>query len=157
MSSGDTGRPQRHRTAEPQAGPAGWRYAAAGLLVVGVLGAGVVLGFGDFVGRPEASRDAPLPVRMSMAGFTPEVITGVAGEELSIMLWTTDAAPHLSGGVHTLISDELGIYETLPAESSRAVTLRLPQVPGDYDIYCDTCCGGKESPTMHAILRVVEA
>jgi heme/copper-type cytochrome/quinol oxidase subunit 2 len=29
-----------------------------------------------------------------------------------------------------------------------------PTRPGDYDFWCDSCCGGKESPTMHGILRV---
>ena len=91
---------------------------------------------------------------MSMAGFDPGIITAKAGEELTVELWTTDAAPHLHNGVHTFISDELGIYEELAAESRRTVTLEMPMTPGDYDIYCDTCCGGKASPTMHGILRV---
>jgi heme/copper-type cytochrome/quinol oxidase subunit 2 len=59
--------------------------------------------------------------------------------------------------VHTLISDELGIYEELPAESRRTVTMQMPAEPGTYDIYCDTCCGGKDSPTMHGRLHVAEA
>ncbi len=119
-----------------------------------VLGVGVILGFGDFLGRPDAATGSVLPVRMSMAGFTPSVISATAGTELAVELWTTDAAPHLEGGVHTLISDELGIYLELPAESRRTVTISVPTVPGDYDIYCDTCCGGKASPTMHGTLRV---
>jgi hypothetical protein len=28
---------------------------------------------------------------------------------------------------------------------------------GEYDIYCDTCCGGKASPTMHGKIVVDEA
>ena len=124
-------------------------------MVVAVLGVGVVLAFGDFLGRPEASSSAATPVRMSMAGFDPPVITATAGTEVALELWTTDGAVHLQGGVHTLISEELGIYEELPAESRRTVTLRMPTTAGDYDIYCNTCCGGKESPTMHGMLRVV--
>ena len=84
-----------------------------------------------------------------------------AGETVALELWTTDSAPHLHGGVHTLISDELGIYEELPAagttgESRKVVSIDTPTTPGTYDIYCDTCCGGKASPTMHGSL-VVEA
>lgn len=131
-----------------------WRYAVASGLVVAVLGAGLVLGFGDFFDRPDAETADALPVQMSMAGFDPGIITARAGEELAVELWTTDAALHLQGGVHTFISDELGIYEELAAESRRTVTLEMPLTPGDYDIYCDTCCGGKASPTMHGILRV---
>jgi hypothetical protein len=127
---------------------------ALGLVVVAVLGAGVVLGFGDFIGRPDAATAKALPVRLSMAGFEPMIIDAIAGQPLSLELWTTDAAPHLEGGVHTMISDQLGFREELPAESRRTVTLTMPSAPGDYDIYCDTCCGGKQSPTMHATIRV---
>lgn len=151
---GDTARPQRHRIEDEPAATSWWRYAAASGLVVAVLGAGLVLGFGDFLDRPDAETADALPVQMSMAGFDPGIITAKAGEELAVELWTTDAAPHLHNGVHTLISDELGIYEELAAESRRTVTLEMPMTPGDYDIYCDTCCGGKASPTMHGILRV---
>jgi plastocyanin len=153
-ANGDTGRPQRHRTDDEPAPTPWWRYAVATGLVVAVLGAGLVLGFGDFLDRPDAQTADALPVQMSMAGFDPGIITAKAGEELAVELWTTDAAPHLHNGVHTLISDELGIYEELAAESRRTVTLVMPTTPGDYDIYCDTCCGGKASPTMHGILRV---
>ena len=150
---GRTGQPQHHRRPDPA--PMGWyRPVLAAAVVVGVLGVGIVIGFGDFLGRPTAGGESALPVRLSMAGFDPPIITATAGEQLALELWTTDAAPHLQGGVHTLISDELGYYEELPAESRRVVTLRMPSTPGDYDIYCDTCCGGKQSPTMHAILRV---
>ncbi|HEX6128795.1 MAG TPA: cupredoxin domain-containing protein [Candidatus Limnocylindria bacterium] len=126
-------------------------------IVVVVLGAGFVLGFGDFFNRPDGATAEALPVQMSMAGFHPGIITARAGEKLTVELWTTDAAPHLQDGVHTLISDELGIYEELPAESRRTVTLQMPAMPGDYDIYCDTCCGGKASPSMHGTLRVEAA
>lgn len=126
---------------------------AFGAFAAVVLAVGGMLAFGDFIGRPDGVAAAE-PVRMSMAGFEPQMIHAVAGEELSVELWTTDSALHLEGGVHTLISDELGIYEELPAESRRMVTMRMPAEPGTYDIYCDTCCGGRESPSMHGILRV---
>lgn len=133
----------------------GLRQLAFAAVVVLVLGIGVALAVGDLVGqRGSASAPEAIPVRMSMAGFDPPVITGRAGERLAIELWTTDSAVHLQGGVHTFISDELGIYEELPAESRRVITLTLPDRPGDYDIYCDTCCGGRASPSMHGILRV---
>jgi hypothetical protein len=148
-----TAQPQRRRTPDQRAIPLA-RYVLAAALVIGVLGFGAAIGFGDFLGRPSPGATSALPVRMSMAGFDPAVITARAGELLTLELWTTDAAPHLQGGVHTLISDELSFYEELPAESRRIVTLRMPAAAGDYDIYCDTCCGGKQSPTMHAILRV---
>jgi heme/copper-type cytochrome/quinol oxidase subunit 2 len=138
------------------------RTAAFGVIAVAVLGAGVYLAAGDLFGqRSSATTANAIPVRMSMAGFTPSELRVPAGQIVALELWTTDAAPHLQGGVHTMISDELGIYEQLPAagatsESRRVVEVMAPARPGSYDIYCDTCCGGKASPTMHGKL-IVEA
>jgi cytochrome c oxidase subunit 2 len=130
------------------------------LIVVAALAVGGYLAFGDLAGqRGAATTGDAIPVRLSMAGFTPSEIVVPAGQAVAIELWTTDAAPHLQGGVHTMINDELGIYEELPAagptgESRRVVTIQAPAKPGTYDIYCDTCCGGKDSPTMHGKLTV---
>lgn len=154
MSRADTGRPQRRTTAEFAPRPPRWRYLAGGSLVAIVLAIGLVLGFGDFLDRPAGG--TATPVRLSMAGFEPELIHAVAGEPLSLELWTTDAALHLEGGVHSLVSDELGISEELPAESRKTVTLQMPDAAGTYDIYCDSCCGGRENPTMHGRIHVAE-
>ena len=138
------------------------RTAAFGLVAFAVLGAGIYFAAGDLFGqRGSASTAGAIPVRLSMAGFTPAEVRVRAGQTVALELWTTDAAPHLMNGVHTLISDELGIYEELPAagptgESRRVVEITAPTGPGTYDIYCDTCCGGKASPTMHGKL-IVEA
>jgi plastocyanin len=136
------------------------RKGIFGLVVAVVLGGGVYLAAGDLLGqRGSASTADAIPVRLSMAGFEPGEIRVPAGRAVSIELWTTDAAPHLAGGVHTMISDELGIYEELPAagmtgESRKIVTIKTPTRPGTYDIWCNTCCGGKDSPTMHGKLTV---
>jgi cytochrome c oxidase subunit II len=154
-----TGRPQRRSPDEPAAQQSTWwRYSLLAVVAAVVLTSGLILGFGDLFGQREAATtpDA-VTVQMTMAGFEPSVIVGTAGEELLVELWTTDSALHLDGGVHTLISDELGIYEELPANSRRTVNLSLPATAGDYNIYCDTCCGGRLSPSMHGVLRVLEA
>jgi hypothetical protein len=136
------------------------RKAAFGLIVVAVLGGGVFLAAGDLFGqRGSASTVEAIPVRLSMAGFSPGEVRVPAGQTVAIELWTTDAAAHLEGGVHTMISDELGIYEELTAagptgESRRIIQVQAPTTPGTYDIYCNTCCGGKDSPTMHGKLIV---
>lgn len=138
------------------------RRAAFGLVAAAVLGGGVYLAAGDMFGqRGSATTADAIPVRLSMAGFAPSEIRVPAGQTVTIELWTTDAAPHLDNGVHTMISDELGIYEELAAagpagESRRVVEVQTPATPGTYDIYCNTCCGGKDSPTMHGKL-IVEA
>ena len=129
-------------------------YAFA-LITVGVLTIGAVLAFGDFLNRPAAAAGT-IDVQSSMAGFTPSEIRVKAGSTVTLDWWTQDAAVHLENGVHTMIAPELGLNEALPAEGRRSVTWRVPDRPGTYDVYCDTCCGGKESPTMHGTI-VIEA
>ena len=52
------------------------RGAAFGLIVVAVLGVGVYLAGGVFLGQRDKTTVAnALPVRLSMAGFDPKVIT----------------------------------------------------------------------------------
>jgi heme/copper-type cytochrome/quinol oxidase subunit 2 len=58
-----------------------------------------------------------------------------------------------------MISEELGLYVELPgagavAESRVPVTFTAPARPGEYEIVCDTCCGGRENPTMRGTIIV---
>lgn len=135
------------------------RKAGFGLVVVAVLAAGAYLAFGDFLGQREATTTADaISVQSSMAGFGPPIHVK-AGQAVKLDWWTNDAAMHLQGGVHTMISEELGLHEELPAagpsgESRRLVAFTAPATPGTYDIYCDTCCGGRASPTMHGKIVV---
>jgi plastocyanin len=136
------------------------RKTAFGLIVVAVLGVGLYLAGGVFLGqRGNTEIAGALPVRLSMAGFDPKVITVKAGAEVNLDFWNEDNAMHLDGGgVHTFIMPEYqDIYVKIPAEARQAFTFTAPSTPGDYDFYCDTCCGGKESPTMHGTLRVEAA
>jgi plastocyanin len=120
-----------------------------------VLGAGAFLALRDFIGRP-APEAGEIEVQSSMAGFTPSVIRVRAGETAMLSWWTHDAAIHLERGVHTMIAPALGLNVELAAESRRVVAWQVPDKPGRYDVYCDTCCGGKDSPQMHGTI-VVEA
>ena len=137
----------------PQATPRRWWF---GLIAIVVLAVGGFLGFGDFWDRPVASSaDGPvISVQSSMAGFTPAEIRVRAGSTVTLEWWTDDSALHLQGGVHTMIAPELGLSETLPAESRRQITWTVPDKPGRYDVYCDTCCGGKASPSMHGTIVI---
>jgi len=96
-------------------------------------------------------------MQISMAGFAPQTLEAAPGQTLTIDWWNQDNAMHLEGGVHTLVSDQLGIHDSLPAESRKTITISAPSTPGDYDFWCDSCCGGRESPTMHGTLRVRSA
>lgn len=138
------------------------RTGAFVLIVTGVLAVGGYLAFGDFLGQRGAPTTAgAISVQSSMAGFGPAIHVK-AGQAVKLDWWTNDAAPHLQGGVHTMISDELGLHEELPAagpsgESRKLVVFTAPMKTGAYDIYCDSCCGGKASPTMHGKIIVDEA
>ena len=138
------------------------RKGAFVLIVAGVLAVGGYLAFGDFLGQRGATTTADaISVQSSMAGFGPAIHVK-AGQAVKLDWWTNDAAQHLQGGVHTMISDELGLHEELAAagpsgESRKLVAFTAPMKTGEYDIYCDSCCGGKASPTMHGKIVVDEA
>src|SRR5678815_5390665 len=104
-----------------------------GGIVVTVLAVGGFLAFGDFLNRPGGA-SGTINVQSSMAGFTPSVITVKAGDTVTLDWWTQDAAVHLQGGVHTMISPELGLNEQLPAEGRRSVAWTVPNRPGTYDV-----------------------
>jgi cytochrome c oxidase subunit 2 len=132
-----------------------------GLIATVVLAVGGYLAFGDFLGQRGATTDGAIGVQASMAGFTPAEIRVKAGAPVTLDFWTQDSSPHLERGVHTMISEELGIRAELPgadvvSESRVSVFFTAPTTPGRYDIYCDTCCGGKDNPTMHGTI-VIEA
>lgn len=152
--------PSRIATARPKSrdadGPNRLRILAFGATVLGVLVVGAFLAFGDFFDRPAAAAGT-IDVQSSMAGFTPSELHVKAGSTVTLVWWTQDASMHLSGGVHTMIAPALGLNETLPAESRRTITWHVPNTPGTYDVYCDSCCGGKENPVMHGSIVVEPA
>jgi plastocyanin len=135
------------------------RVAFSAVIAV-VLAGGAYLAFGDFLGRGGSPAGA-ISVQASMAGFTPSEIHVKAGDAVSLDFWTQDSPGHLRDGVHTMIGHELGLHVELPGAAASgtsrvAVEFTAPTTAGTYDIYCDTCCGGRESPTMHGKV-VVEA
>lgn len=131
------------------------KYAFGAIVAVVLLG-GLWLAFGNFLTRPVAATGS-ISVQSSMAGFTPAEIRVKAGSTVTLDWWTEDAAMHLQNGVHTMISPELGLNEALPAESRRAVAWTVPNKPGTYDVWCDSCCGGKGNPQMHGKIVVEPA
>jgi len=123
-------------------------------VIVAVLAVGGYLAFGNFFNRPTAAVGT-IDVQSSMAGFTPAAITVTAGTTATFNWWTDDAAMHMQGGVHTMISPDLGLNEALAAQSRRTFTWQVPDKPGTYDVWCDSCCGGKAAPQMHGKIVVV--
>jgi len=132
------------------------RPAIFGAIIVAVLAIGGWLAFGNFLTRPAAAVGT-ISVQSSMAGFTPSEIRVTAGTTVSLDWWTEDAAIHLTDGTHSMVAPDLGLNEALPAASRRAVTWTVPNKPGTYDVYCDSCCGGKDNPQMHGKIVVEPA
>ena len=127
-----------------------------GVIVVAVLAVGGWLAFGNLLTRPAAAAGT-ISIQSSMAGFTPAEIHVKAGSTVTLDWWTDDAAMHLQNGVHTMIAPDLGLHEELPAQGRRAVAWTVPNKPGTYDVWCDSCCGGKANPQMHGKIVVEPA
>lgn len=130
-----------------------------GAVALAVLGIGGWLAFGDFVAPRGNAADDAIGVQASMAGFTPKEIVVAAGQDVTLDFWTRDSSLHLERGVHTLNSEDLGLAIELPgadavASSHVSVTFTAPTEPGTYEIFCDTCCGGRANPTMRGTVRV---
>jgi cytochrome c oxidase subunit 2 len=144
-----------HRKATEKPRPSKLRVVAFLVVAVAILGSGIYLAGSVFMGqRDKPSTPGAFAMRISMDGFDPNPITAKPGETLTIDWWNTDASMHLTNGVHTLVSDTLNVRFELPAESRKTITLTAPTSPGDYDFWCDSCCGGKDNPKMHATLHV---
>jgi plastocyanin len=148
--------PEReHRKATANTKPGKLRVLAFLVVAVAILGGGAYLAGSVFMGqRDKSSTPGAFAMRVSMDGFDPKVIDAKPGETLTIDWWNTDGAMHLTDGVHTLVSDSLNVRLELPADSRKTVTLDAPTATGDYDFWCDSCCGGKDNPQMHAKLHV---
>jgi len=156
LLAGKAAAPEReHRKATANTKPGKLRVLAFLVVALAILGGGAYLAGSVFMGqRDKSSTPGAFAMRVSMDGFDPKVIDAKPGETLTIDWWNTDGAMHLTDGVHTLVSDSLNVRLELPADSRKTVTLDAPTATGDYDFWCDSCCGGKDNPQMHAKLHV---
>jgi cytochrome c oxidase subunit 2 len=135
--------------------PSKLRVAAFLAVAAIVIGGGVYLAGSVFMGqRDKTSVAGAIAVGISMDGFNPGTLDAKPGQTLTLDWWNQDAPMHLTNGVHTLVSDKLNVRLELPAQSRKTVTLTAPVTPGDYDFWCDSCCGGKDNPKMHGTLHV---
>lgn len=130
------------------------KIAAFALVALLALGAAAYLLFLKPGPRVSDAPQGSVPVKITMAGFTPSALQAVAGQPLTITLVNPDNAHHSDGGgMHQFAIDELGVNVLVDPETTRTFNLTAPQ-PGVYPFYCDVCCGGKENPTMQGTLTV---
>ncbi|HEY6203909.1 MAG TPA: cupredoxin domain-containing protein [Candidatus Limnocylindria bacterium] len=99
---------------------------------------------------------APVDVelRIDMGGFTPPTISAPADRLVRVRIVNPDSSHHTDGGgVHGFTIVKLGVDAKVQPETTQVVTIP-PSAAGDYAFYCDTCCGGKENPSMQGLLKL---
>ena len=144
-------RPQKAANSRPSP----WRLGAFLILALVVLGGGTYLATSVFFGqRNKTTVTGALALGISMNGFDPVTLDAQPGQTLTLDWWNQDSPDMLTNGVHTLISDSMSVHLEVPGQSRKTVLLTAPQKPGDYDFWCDSCCGGKANPKMHGTLHV---
>jgi len=100
------------------------------------------------------NRKDAINVRLSMSGFSPNVIEGNVGEPIKLYLINMDNQYHADGGGwHQLASDELNFDFNIPPKGEKLVSITADK-PGEYLFYCDVCCGGKENPDMQGTIII---
>ena len=95
-----------------------------------------------------------ITLRVSMSGFTPPVVTAPADRPLRLRIINPDSSHHSDGGgVHGFTIVALGINALVQPETTGVISVPAAAA-GDYAFYCDTCCGGKENPSMQGVLKI---
>ena len=93
-------------------------------------------------------------LRIDMGGFTPATVTAPANKLLRVRIVNPDSSHHSDGGgVHGFTMVKLGVNALIQPETTQVVTIPA-SAAGDYAFYCDTCCGGKENPSMQGVLKL---
>lgn len=122
-------------------------------LIVIIAATPIFLNVAEFLGKQDEGKGSRV-LEISMSGYTPATIKAKAGEEITVKLINPDNSAHTDGGGwHQFASDELDIDYRLAPESTQTITLKVDQ-PGEYEFYCDICCGGLENPSMQGKLII---
>jgi cytochrome c oxidase subunit 2 len=97
-----------------------------------------------------------IKMTITMAGFEPNTIRAKPGQPVTINLINPDNSHHTDGGgIHNFIltAGLANMNITVQPESQKVFTF-TPTQKGEYHWYCDSCCGGRENPSMHGTLIV---
>ena len=93
-------------------------------------------------------------LRITMEGFNPPTITAPANRLVRVRIVTPDSSHHSDGGgIHEFAIVALGVDAKVKPETTQVVSIP-PSPAGEYSFYCDTCCGGKENPSMQGVLKL---
>ncbi|HEY6101761.1 MAG TPA: cupredoxin domain-containing protein [bacterium] len=122
---------------------------AAVLVLAGVLALAPVLDL-----RPAPPPPGAQAVVISMAGFTPNRFTVLAGRPIALTIENPDSQFHTDGGGwHQFAIDDIKLDVRIAPHSTKTVTLPALSA-GTYQFYCDICCGGRANPSMLGVLEV---
>ena len=129
------------------------RVAIFAILAVAVAGgAAYAIWPRDLATADPGPVDATL--RIDMSGFTPPELTVPANRLLRLRIVNPDSSHHSDGGgVHGFTIVKLGVDARIQPETTQVVSIP-PSAAGEYAFYCDTCCGGKENPSMQGVLKI---
>ncbi|MFZ3058128.1 MAG: cupredoxin domain-containing protein [Candidatus Methanoperedens sp.] len=125
------------------------------IIVIAIFGAALYLIISKSASLEPVNKDG-IKMTITMAGFEPNLIRAKAGQPVTINLINPDNSHHTDGGgVHNfmLTAGLSNVNITVQPESQDVFTF-TPTQPGEYHWYCDSCCGGKENPSMHGTLIV---
>lgn len=146
-----------HRRKRSVARSQSGRVAAFVVISVVILGVAGYLLYTAFVRPPlPAMAGKVIDIAADMSGFDQKEVRVKAGEAVTIRLSSLDNSHHTDGGgQHQWAVDELALDVVAQPLSNNFITF-TPTKPGEYQFYCDICCGGRANPTMQGTL-IVEA
>jgi cytochrome c oxidase subunit II len=125
------------------------------LIVIVIFGAAIFLVMSKSAFLEPVNKEA-IKMTITMAGFEPNIIRAKTGQPVTINLINPDNSHHTDGGgVHdfVLTAGLANMNITVQPESQKVFTF-TPTLKGEYHWYCDSCCGGRENPSMHGTLIV---
>lgn len=125
------------------------------VIIIAIFSSAAYIVMSRTVSQEPLDKDA-IKMTITMSGFEPNVIRAKVGEPVKINLINPDSSMHTDGGgIHNfqLKAGLADVNVTVQPESQKVFSF-TPTQPGEYHWYCDSCCGGKENPSMHGTLIV---
>ncbi len=125
------------------------------VIVIAIFGGAIYLIMSKSAALEPVDKNA-IKMTITMAGFEPNIIRAKVGQPVTINLINPDNSMHTDGGgIHSfkLTTGSASVNITVLPESQKVFTF-TPTQAGEYQWYCDSCCGGKENPNMLGTLIV---
>ncbi len=125
------------------------------VIIIAIFGSAAYLVMSKSASQEPEDKEA-IKMTISMSGFEPNVLKAKVGQPVKINLINPDNSMHTDGGgIHNFVltAGLANVNLTVLPESQKVFSF-TPTQTGEYHWYCDSCCGGKENPSMHGTLIV---